>query len=202
MKPGSPTTISNALKSLHEKRFVEYDVTSRKWKITSLGRLIAVGGLAVPPSAKALTWVTQPLVNAVERNPEQLVDLLSAMFMYFSMRGGKLPLSEDLLKQTKRRLALIGKGNAKAIGAIWIDAVELLIGHFSSLMAAILLYRSSTLEQDKAQASAIIHKIVEQWFRSLSVELATFLSKYLANLEDLAALETKMKTKPSSSTRR
>jgi hypothetical protein len=203
IKPGSPTTISNALKSLHEKRFVEYDVTSRKWEITSLGRLIAVRGLKVPPSAKALTWVTQPLVNVVEKNPEQLVDLLSAMFVYFSMSGGKVPVSEELLlKQTKARLRLIGKGNSRAIGAIWVDGVELLIGHFSSLMAAILLYRSSSLEQNEAQASTTIHKIVEQWFRWLSVELASSLSKYLANLEDLAALEAGMNRRPAGTGRK
>jgi len=196
VKLGSPTTISNALKSLHEKRFVEYDVTLRVWRITSLGRMIVAGGLTVPASVKALTWVTQPLVNVVERNPEKLVDLLSAMFVYSSMRGGKLPISEELLlKQTKARLTLITKGNANAVLAIWIDAVKVLIGNFSSLMAAILLYKSSTLDQNEAQASTVIHKIVEQWFRSLSLELATFLSKHLANLENLATLETKMKAK-------
>lgn len=189
VRPGSQSTISNALKSLHEKRFVEYDVVARVWKISSLGRCVA-GGVTVPSSAEALSWVTQPIVNVVEKDPDKLVDLLSAMFMYSSMRGGKLPLSEELLlKQTKARIMLIGKGNAKAIRAIWIDAVELLIGQFSSLMAAILLYRSSVLEQDKAEASATIHMIVEQFLKPLSLELATFLSNHLATLEDLAALE-------------
>jgi len=203
VKPGSPTTISNALKGLHEKRFVEYDVTSRRWEITSLGRLIATGGYSVPLSAKALTWVTQPLVSVVERNPDQLVELLSAMFVYFSAIGGKLPVSEGLLlKQTKARLALIGRGNAKAIGAIWSDAVELLIGHFSSLMAAILLYRSSSLDQEEVQASATIHQIVEHSFRALSAELATFLSKYLANLEDLVALEAGMSRRSAGTGRK
>jgi hypothetical protein len=198
VKLGSKSTLSNALKGLHEKGLVEYDVASRMWKISSLGRIIAYGVATVPLSAKALTQMTQPLVSRVERDPEQLVDLLSAMFVYFStIGGGKLPISEgSLLTQTKVRLALIGKGNAKAISAIWVDAVELLIGHFSGLMAAILLYRSSTLEQNEAQASATIHRIVEQWFRPLSVELADFLSKYLANLEDLIALE-KMRAKHS-----
>jgi hypothetical protein len=46
------------------------------------------------------------------------------------------------------------------------------------------------------------HQIVEQWFRTLSAELANFLSKYLANLEDLAALETKKKTQTSNPSRR
>jgi hypothetical protein len=200
VKLGSKSTISTALKNLHEKMFVEYDVTSREWKITSLGRLIAVEKYTVPSSAKELARVTQPLVSVIEKDPEQLVDLLSAMFVYFStIGGGKLPIPRELfLKRTKERLALIGKGNTNAIGAIWIDAVELLIGHFSSLMAAILLYRSSTLELNEAQASATIHQIVEHSFRVLSGELATFLSNYLASLEDLTALETKLRAKSST----
>jgi len=75
---------------------------------------------------------------------------------------------------------------------VWIDAVERMIRHFSSLLAAILLYRSMSLQQDKAQVSNTIENIVEQWFRPLSREIASSLSMYLADLDNLAALEKKM----------
>jgi hypothetical protein len=131
--------------------------------------------------------VTQPLINEVEKHPEQLIDLLSEMFVY-SASGGKLPVNVDnYRKQTKAKLVLFGE-NTETIKAVWIDAVELLIGNFSSLMAAILLYRSSTLEKDNAQSGTVIKKIVEQWFRFLSVEISTFLSKHLADLPDMAAM--------------
>ena len=103
---GSRSTISHALKGLYEKRFVDYDVASRKWMITSLGRWMSSGGLTPTPSASSLSRVTQPLINEVEKHPEQLIDLLSEMFVY-SASAGKLPINEDnYRKQTKAKLAL------------------------------------------------------------------------------------------------
>jgi hypothetical protein len=192
VRPGSRSTMWQALLSLNEKRFAEFDIGSREWRITSIGRCVAADRM-VPTSALALGRVTQSLLNEIEKHPDELNDLLSRMFVYFAASSGKLPISQaSLLKQTKATLALFSKGYTKAIRGIWIDAVERMIGHFSSLLAAILLYRSSSLQQDKAVASDTIEKIAEQWFRSLSREIASFLSMYLADLDNLAALETRM----------
>ena len=132
--------------------------------------------------------MTLSLVNEVEKHPERLFDLLAEMFVY-SARSGKIRIPEESLrKQTKATLTFFSAGYTNAIKAIWIDCVERLIGDFSGLMTGILLFRSSTLELDKTLCSATIQKIVEQRFKFLAMEIAGFLSKYLADLDDLAAL--------------
>ena len=127
--------------------------------------------------------------------PSGYLTFFAEMFVY-SASSGKIRIPEESLrKQTKATLGFFSTGYTKAIKAIWIDGVERLIGDFSGLMTGILLFRASTLELDKTLCSATIQKIVEQRFKFLAVEIASFLSKYLADLDDLAALEAKKQGK-------
>jgi hypothetical protein len=192
--PGSRSTTSLALKSLYQKRFVDYDVVTRQWRVTSLGRWSIGKGLVPSEPASALSQVTQPLLNTVEDHPEKLVKLLSMMFVYSLKRSDKFSAEEErLLKDTESRITLFVKGYPAAIEAIWGDAIELLVGNFSSLMAAVLLHRSSLDLSYRAQASATIPKIVEQSYKPLVAELGEFLSKYLADPDNLAILERRLK---------
>jgi DNA-binding transcriptional ArsR family regulator len=185
--PGSRTTISRALKTLYEKKFVEYDVQSREWKIgPPLGRWIAAVSLAPTQSSLALSRVTQPLLGEIEKRPEKLIDLLAMMFVNSLSRGGKLPVSEgDLVRQIKAQLNVATEGKLSAIGAIWVDAIGRLIGEYSSLMTGILLYRISSSrfgQVDKAMEAATIREIVEQWLRYVSPDIGRFLASSFADL--------------------
>jgi len=196
-RPGSRSTISLALKNLYAKKFVDYDPESHKWHVTSLGRWIVGYELTPTKSALALSSVTEPLLSAVQDNPEKLSELLSIMFVYsFARRDEFSEQEEMILKQTETKLTLFIKEYPAAIESIWGDGVELMVGLFSSLLAAIILHRSSSAPDYITQASIkkTIPKIVDQYFKSLSVELSKFLANSLADLNKLENLDRKVKT--------
>ncbi|MGD0424616.1 MAG: hypothetical protein ABSA92_14355 [Candidatus Bathyarchaeia archaeon] len=198
-EPGSRSTISLALKSLYAKKFVDHDPESHKWHVTSLGRWIVGEGLVPTKSALALSKVTEPLLSAVQDNPQKLSELLSIMFVYsFARRRTNDEFSEQeemILKQTETKLTLFINEYPAAIEAIWGDGAELMVGAFSSLMAGILLHRLSLAQDYRTQTSLVetIPKIVDQYFKSLSAELGKFLIKSLADLNKLATLDRKVK---------
>lgn len=202
VKPGSLSTISRALKNLHQKGFASYDVVERKWRATSLSRWILHEGKVPTMSGLALSQVTQPLLSKVEGQPGKLIELLSETFVYSFAKDEKLSAVEEMiLKQTKTKLTVFTKDHATAIEAIWSNGVKRLVGDFSSLMAAILLYQSSIYPEDRTRASEFIPKIVEQWYKPLIVELGTLVSK-LADLDKPAPLSHRKKTREGPSKRR
>ncbi len=128
-EPGSRSTISLALKNLYAKKFVDYDPESHKWHVTSLGRWIVGEGLVPTKSALALSKVTEPLLSAVQDNPQKLSELLSIMFVYSFAKRDKFSEQEEMiLKQTETKLTLFIKEYPAAIEAIWGDGVELMVG--------------------------------------------------------------------------
>ena len=146
-------------------------------------------------SASALKQVMQPLLHAIEDNPEKLIELLPTMFMTSFGKRKFSKQEEATLKQTEIKLTLFIKEYPAAIETIWRGGVERLIGGFSSLLAVILLHRSSLAPDYRTQASLVetIPKIVDQYFKSLSVELSDFLTNSLSDLNKLAALDRKVK---------
>jgi len=107
------------------------------------------------------------MVDNVLKNPGDLVDRIAKLFLFTLTRKDE-PSSHPLLKQTKAQLNSVAEDNLEAITKIWIDGVEFLIGQFSGLLAAIILYRASTLQlTDKSPHSVTIQKIVDQWFRAV-----------------------------------
>lgn len=188
VKPGSLSTISRALKNLHQKGFASYDVVDRKWRITPLGHWIMVDRLLPTKSSLALTRVMEPLLSTVRNHPEELTELLCSMFEYSFGRRGKLSEQEGMvLKQAERKLTSFIKGYPDAVEAIWGDGVERVVGGFSGIMAVVLLFRSSLFEDYRTQqyAPTAIPKIVEQCFKPLTMELGKFLSNSLADLDEL-----------------
>ena len=203
VKPGSLSTISKALKNLHQKGFASYDVAERKWRITSLGRWI-IGEKLVPDKSSALDWVTKPLFSTVQNQPEKLAELLSTMFVSPLARRDKFSEQEEMMvKQTVTKLTSIFKEYPGAFEKIWSEGVESLVGEFSSLMAAILLHRSSLSPDYNTQTSAAttIPKIVDQYFKFLSAELGEFLSNSL-DPDKLAAHHGSVKADRSRQTRK
>jgi DNA-binding transcriptional ArsR family regulator len=200
VRPGSRSTVSRALKSLYGKGLVDYDVESRRWKVTSVGLWVAQGYTRTE-ATEALTKVTGRFLSGIEDKPERLLNLLPAMFAYSVAEGDrKMPISEkqlfekQLFEQTKARLVPFVKGNLTPIAAIWIDDAEVLIGKYSSLLAAILLLCLSLWGRvDRRQVELTIQKVVAQWFRLLGEEIGKHLSTCLADAKDLAVLEKKLK---------
>ena len=196
MKPGSLSTISRALKSLLQKGYASYDVIDRTWRVTSLGHWIMSDRLLPAEPTSALKQVMQPLLHAIEDNPEKLIELLPTMFVNSSASKHKFSKPEEaMLKQTEINLMSFIKGYPAAIEAIWSNGVELMVGGFSSLLAGILLHRSSLAQDYRTQTSLVetIPKIVDQYFKFLSVELGESLTNSLTDLNKLATLDRKVK---------
>ena len=196
VKPGSLSTISRALKSLLQKGYASYDVMDRTWRITALGHWIMSERLVPSEPTSALKHLTQPLLVAVEDNPQKLIELLPTMFVNSFAKRGLSKEEELMLKQTEIKLTLFIKEYPAAIEAIWGECVEHLIGGFSALMAAILLHRASLAPDYRTQAAAeaTISTIVDRYFKSLSAELGEILTKSLADLNKLAAQDRQIKT--------
>lgn len=203
VKPGSLSTISRALKSLLQKGYASYDAMDRTWRITALGHWIMSERLVPSEPTSALKHLTQPLLIAVEDNPQELIELLPTMFVNSLAKRGKFSTEEELmLKQTEFKLTLFIKEYPAAIEAIWGECVEHLIGGISALMAAILLHRASLAPDYRTQASAeaTIPTIVDQYFKSISAELGEILTNSLADLNKLAVLDRKIRTDKSYQT--
>ena len=168
------------------------------WRVTSFGHWIIASDCFLQESALALSKVMEPLLHAIEDNPEKLSELLPQCSCTH-LQGGE-----------RRQILQAGRGDAEADGnqphlihqrypaaieAIWGEGVERMIGGFSSLLAVILLHRLSLAQDYRTQTSLVetIPKIVDQYFKSLSVELSEFLTNSLADLNKLATLDRKVK---------
>lgn len=190
-RAGSPTTLSHCLKNLAKAGVVERDIETRKWKLTTLGRL----------SIKAHEQVDNPdmrkhlrqdalFVLFKEAKPDAWWDLVERVARSLEIEKSVKDLpEEEVLKNLKSYTEQTKHG----ITAVWSGIMSDMLLDVGVLLAGILLIRSlypSPLDRVSASKMATtIRGLVTDWGKITTKNIEQMIAANVLNLEVLVALD-------------
>jgi hypothetical protein len=180
------------LKEFAALKLVERDVVTRKWRLTPFGTWYVSSG-KVSANLKSKLVTSSPFAEVIQADSATVMKDLAANFVRVLNTGPKPP-PPIVISQIRSQLEHAGEGRADAIAIIWMSEAMNLIRELSSLLAALLFFRSSLYPVNAdGVARQTIPRIVSGWFNLQTPKVAERLTNYLSSLELLTAMDRAVK---------
>lgn len=184
----SRTTVSRTLKEFVPLGLVQHDVVTRRWGLSQLGFWFARSGQVVSEKLKRKLEISGPFKEFVQADSDTVMNNLVINFVRVLNTGPK-PAPPNVVDQIRSQLLQFGEGRKDAIAMVWMSEAMNLLRELSSLLAAILLFRSSLYPPNAEDvARDNIRRIVGRWVDLRTPLLAERLANYLSSSDFLTAM--------------
>jgi len=183
---GSPSTLSNCLKSLVKDGIIERDVETRKWSLTSFGRL----SLTAYEHLSDLRLKERKVQFLVlkEAKPDAWWEIVEELARIVGLPRLLKDLPEE---EVMKKLKAYTQQTQHAMARIWWAIASDMIVDIGGILAGVLLLRSAhplLMDRDRtSRFAADVRTVVTLWGTSTSHKIEQLISAYASNLEVLAA---------------
>jgi len=183
---GSPGTLSHCLKSLARAGTVEREIETRKWNLTSLGRLsLTVHEQLSDPKLKERKTL---FLVMKETKPDAWWEIVEGLARSTGLHKRFKDLPEE---EVMKKLKAYTQQTQHAMTRLWWGIASDMILQIGSILAGILLLRSVypvLMERDSAsRLTTAIRSVVTPWGMSTSQKIEQLIAPYALNLEVLVA---------------
>jgi hypothetical protein len=196
-RAGSPSTLSRCLKDLARAGMVERDIDTRKWNLTSVGRLSLVAHEQLSnPKVKTPLQQTALFLLVKEARPEAWWDFVESVARSLQIWKHVKDLPEE---EVMKNLKSYTQQTKHAVTAVWSGIISDMILDLGTLLAGILLicslYPSPMGKDAMSKMTNVIHNMVTEWGKVTTERIERIVAANVLNLEILVALDKALQDK-------